>query len=99
MRDPLSKGSKRLHLSIARRSLPTAAKPHTLPPMPRPQTSNLAATVTLTGQHVHLVPLAMTYHDDLAAAVLDGDLWRLWYTSAPEPEKMADEIKPPAPSA
>ena len=61
--------------------------------MPAPQSSNLAAPVTLTGQHVHLVPLAMAHHDDLAAAVLDGDLWRLWYTSAPEPEKMEAEIK------
>ena len=61
--------------------------------MPAPQSSKLAAPVTLTGQHVRLVPLAIAHHDELAAAVLDGDLWRLWYTSAPEPEKMEVEIK------
>lgn len=46
----------------------------------------------LTGQHVQLVPLAMEHLCGLAEAVKDGELWRLWYTSAPEPEKMEEEI-------
>jgi len=46
----------------------------------------------LTGRHVTLAPLAPQHRDELIAAVLDGELWRLWYTSAPEPGKMDAEI-------
>ena len=48
--------------------------------------------VTLTGQHVELVPLSREHHDALQDAVRDGELWRLWYTSVPAPEEMAAEI-------
>ena len=48
--------------------------------------------VTLTGQHVGLVPLAHEHHDALVAAVQDGELHRLWYTAAPAPEDMHAEI-------
>jgi RimJ/RimL family protein N-acetyltransferase len=51
-----------------------------------------ALPVTLTGQHVHLVPLAHGHHDDLVQAVRDGELWNLWYTAIPTPESMATEI-------
>lgn len=34
----------------------------------------------------------MDHLSGLAAAVRDGELWRLWYTSVPEPEKMNEEI-------
>lgn len=47
---------------------------------------------TLTGQHVTLVPLSATHHDDLVEAVSDGELWKLWYTAIPSPEGMAAEI-------
>jgi len=47
---------------------------------------------TLSGQHVALVPLAATHHDDLVEAVCDGELWQLWYTAIPTPEGMAAEI-------
>lgn len=47
---------------------------------------------TLSGQHVALVPLAATHHDDLVEAVRDGELWQLWYTAIPTPEGMAAEI-------
>lgn len=46
----------------------------------------------LTGQHVVLVPLTQDHCSDLAHAVTDGDLWRLWYTSIPRPDRMAAEI-------
>ncbi|MCX7262956.1 MAG: GNAT family protein [Burkholderiales bacterium] len=46
----------------------------------------------LQGQHVTLVPLSMTHHDQLAEAVKDGELWRHWYTLIPSPEKMGEEI-------
>ena len=53
---------------------------------------NILQPVTLKGQHVSLVPLSPDHHDGLIAAVRDGELWKLWYTSAPEPEKMHAEI-------
>ena len=48
--------------------------------------------VTLRGTHVDLVPLAVEHADDLRDAVRDGELWRLWYTSVPEPAGMEAEI-------
>jgi RimJ/RimL family protein N-acetyltransferase len=43
--------------------------------------------VTLEGFGVRLEPLAREHHDGLAAAAADGELWRLWVTSVPEPEE------------
>src|ERR1043165_3785766 len=51
------------------------------------------APITLTGQHAVLEPLSMAHHDDLVEAARDGELWKLWYTSVPEPEWMRLEIK------
>ena len=51
-----------------------------------------AQPVTLSGRHAVLEPLAQEHHDGLAAAVRDGDLWKLWYTAVPSPEGMRDEI-------
>jgi N-acetyltransferase len=53
---------------------------------------NLISPRTLTGRHVTLEPLAPEHLDGLAAAVADGELWRLWYTSVPAPEQMQAEI-------
>lgn len=50
------------------------------------------APTSLAGQHVQLVPLSHAHHDDLAQAVRDGELWRLWVTSIPSPEGIAAEI-------
>jgi N-acetyltransferase len=47
---------------------------------------------TLRGRYVELVPLAVEHRDGIVAAVRDGELWRLWYTSAPAPEKVEAEI-------
>ena len=49
--------------------------------------------VTLTGQHVRLVPLRPEHHNDLVEATCDGELWKLWYTAIPSPEGMAAEIQ------
>ncbi len=49
--------------------------------------------VTLQGQHVALVPLAAGHAPALAEAARDGDLWQLWYTAIPAPERMAAEIE------
>jgi RimJ/RimL family protein N-acetyltransferase len=51
------------------------------------------APVTLSGSHARLEPLAPKHHDGLVAAVRDGELWRLWYTTIPGPEGMAAEIE------
>ena len=48
--------------------------------------------LTLSGCHVVLAPLGRQHCEALAAAVRDGELWRHWYTSAPEPEAMKAEI-------
>lgn len=49
--------------------------------------------VTLRGTHTTLVPLRAAHAADLVEAVQDGDLWRLWYTSVPEPEAVPAEIE------
>jgi RimJ/RimL family protein N-acetyltransferase len=49
--------------------------------------------VTLKGSHASLVPLAPDHRDGLVAAVRDGELWKLWYTTIPSPEGMAAEIE------
>lgn len=43
------------------------------------------APVVLEGHGVRLEPLAREHHDGLLEAVSDGQLWELWFTSAPEP--------------
>src|SRR3954451_1807676 len=55
--------------------------------MPQPSDHPIQP-VTLTGQHVQLVPLSLDHCDELVAALQDGELWRLWYTGAPEPKAM-----------
>lgn len=47
---------------------------------------------SLAGQHVTLAPLATTHRDGLAEAVMDGELWRLWFTTIPRPEEMSAVI-------
>jgi N-acetyltransferase len=43
------------------------------------------APVTLQGHGVRLEPLSVEHEDGLAAAGADGELWKLWFTSVPEP--------------
>lgn len=43
--------------------------------------------VALEGNGVRLEPLARGHHDALVAAASDGELWKLWFTSVPEPEQ------------
>jgi len=49
--------------------------------------------ITLKGRHAQLVPLEREHNAALSQAVLDGELWRLWYTAVPSPEGMAAEIE------
>ena len=45
------------------------------------------APVTLSGACATLEPLAQAHLDGIRAAARDGELWRLWYTSVPAPER------------
>lgn len=48
--------------------------------------------LTLTGNHVSLVPLSHDHHDALAEASDAGQLHNLWYTTVPSAKNMASEI-------
>jgi RimJ/RimL family protein N-acetyltransferase len=48
--------------------------------------------VRLHGSLVTLAPLAQQYCEELIGAVEDGELYKLWYTSIPAPQIMAQEI-------
>lgn len=48
--------------------------------------------VTLEGTHARLEPLGQAHRAALAEAVADGELWRLWYTAVPSPDRMEAEI-------
>ena len=50
------------------------------------------APITLSSSRVRLELLDHRHASDLIEAVRDGELWRLWYTSVPAPEKMAADI-------
>jgi len=49
--------------------------------------------VVLTGAHARLEPLQREHRDALVEAVKDGELWNLWYTFVPSPDKMEAEIE------
>ncbi len=49
--------------------------------------------VTFTGSKVILEPLSLEHLDGLISAVKDGELWKLWFTSIPAPEKAGEYIK------
>ena len=57
-----------------------------------PNRTTWLAPVTLRGANVALVPLAQSHRDDLIEAVKDGELWNLWYTFVPPPDRMEVEI-------
>jgi N-acetyltransferase len=48
--------------------------------------------LSLSGKIARLEPLAPIHHDELVAAVRDGELWNLWYTFIPRPAAMRAEI-------
>ena len=61
--------------------------------LPSTQTPDVFQPTTLTGRHVQLTPLSIDHQEGLVAAVRDGNLWELWYTSIPAPENMLAEIQ------
>jgi N-acetyltransferase len=44
------------------------------------------ASVTLERNNIRLEPLSLAHESGLKAAAADGELWKLWVTSVPEPE-------------
>ena len=48
--------------------------------------------VTLAGRHATVEPLARGHEGGVRAAANDGELWRLWYTGVPAPDKVAGWI-------
>ena len=51
------------------------------------------APTTLQDDHVLLEPLAPHHAPDLEAAAADGELWNLWFTSAPAPGTAKEYIE------
>jgi N-acetyltransferase len=49
--------------------------------------------LTLAGDHARLAPLEASHAAALAEASREGELWRLWYTAIPTPERMGAEIE------
>lgn len=52
----------------------------------------LMQRTALAGALVTLEPLSPDRHDELVDAVLDGEVFKLWYTAVPSPEVMREEI-------
>jgi N-acetyltransferase len=49
--------------------------------------------ITLKGNYATLEPLSLEHQEDLIEAVVDGELWNLWYTSIPGPDGVKAEIE------
>lgn len=49
--------------------------------------------VVLEGRHVRLEPMEAAHAPELAQAVRDGELWKLWYTGAPAPESIDAHVE------
>ena len=49
--------------------------------------------VTLDGEHVVLEPLTADHAEALADATADGELWKLWYTFVPSPDRVTAYIE------
>ena len=48
--------------------------------------------VTLEKHGVRLEPMAREHRDAIAKAAADGELWKLWFTSVPEPDQVDSYI-------
>jgi len=48
--------------------------------------------VTLQGRHATLEPLSPRHEEGIREAVCDGELWKLFFTTVPKPEGVADYI-------
>ena len=57
------------------------------------ESASWLAPVILRDSAVTLEPLSRDHVEGLQRAVVDGELWRLWYTSAPRPEATAAYVE------
>lgn len=48
--------------------------------------------VELESENITLTPLTMAHADALVNAAMDGELWKLWFTSVPNAETISDYI-------
>jgi N-acetyltransferase len=48
--------------------------------------------VQLTGAAVTLIPLGINHVEPLKAAVMDGELWKLWFANVPSCDQMEDYV-------
>ena len=55
-------------------------------------TTRFIEAVTLSGAHATLLPLERSHEQALRSAAADGELWKLWYTSVPAPDRTAEWI-------
>lgn len=55
--------------------------------------STYSQAPTLEGAHIRLEQLSPAHKEDLRVACADGELWKLWYTSVPEPSGIAAQIR------
>ena len=49
--------------------------------------------IVLKGEYLILKPMEASYVEDFKEVVTDGELWKLWYTLVPSPEKMNEWIQ------
>lgn len=49
--------------------------------------------INIKGDLVELKPMNLKHTLNLKEAVKDGELWKLWYTSAPEPDEVQNYIE------
>jgi RimJ/RimL family protein N-acetyltransferase len=49
--------------------------------------------IEVHGNLVHIKTLSLEHIEDLTEAVKDGELWNLWYTSAPKPENVKSYVE------
>ena len=49
--------------------------------------------VILERDGIRLEPLSTEHHEGLVAAASDGELWKLWFTSVPDPGAVANYIR------
>ena len=59
---------------------------------PSPPPTPWIQPIQLKGEHAILLPLDISHEKELQEAVQDGELWKLWYTLIPPPERMREEI-------
>lgn len=48
--------------------------------------------VELSGEIVTLEPIRMNHVESLKTAVMDGELWKLWFASVPSPDQMENYV-------